>query len=54
MYRVCSFGFGINITTKSDFITRDIDILKKINNHSPVCIGITITAAIDTVSMKDD
>lgn len=46
------YGFGINITTKSDLITRDIDIISKINIHSPVCIGITVTAARDTLSMK--
>lgn len=47
-----SYGFGINITTKSDLVTRDIDIIKKINIHSPVCIGITITTATDALSMK--
>lgn len=47
-----SNGFGINITTKSDIIKRDIDIFKKINIHSPVCIGITITAAKDSLSSK--
>lgn len=46
------YGFGVNITTKSDLISRDIDILKKINIHSPVCIGITITTATDELSMK--
>lgn len=47
-----TYGFGINITTKSDLITRDIDILKDINKHSPVCIGVTITATVDSLSMK--
>ncbi|WP_084111979.1 SPL family radical SAM protein [Paramaledivibacter caminithermalis] len=46
------YQFGINITTKSDLITRDIDILKEINIHSPVCIGITITASADALSAK--
>ncbi|MBU5439021.1 radical SAM protein [Tissierella sp. MSJ-40] len=46
------YGFGINIITKSDLIVRDIDLLRKINIHSPVCIGITITAANDELSSK--
>ncbi|WP_353092820.1 radical SAM protein [Tissierella praeacuta] len=49
---VNSYGFGINIITKSDIIIRDIDILKDINRHSPVCIGITITAAKDSLSQN--
>ncbi len=39
--------FGIGIATKSDLITRDIDILKKIKEHSPVICKITVTAADD-------
>lgn len=35
--------FGISIATKSDLITRDIDILKRIQTHSPVIIKMTIT-----------
>lgn len=38
------YGFGISIATKSDLITRDIDILKSIQKHSPVLLKITITA----------
>jgi DNA repair photolyase len=49
---VNSCGFGIGITTKSDIIIRDIDILKDINKHSPVCIGITITAGEDYLSQN--
>ena len=44
------YGFGVGITTKSDLITRDIDILKRINKHSPVCIGMTITTFDDKLS----
>lgn len=46
------YGFGINITTKSDLVIRDMDILKDINKHSPVCISITITASADSLSQK--
>lgn len=40
-------GFGVAIATKSDLITRDIDILKRIKEHSPVLCKITITTADD-------
>lgn len=42
-----SNGFGITIATKSDLITRDIDILSDINATAPVCIKITITTFSD-------
>jgi len=41
------YKFGVNITTKSDLILRDIDLLKKINQHSEVIISLTITTADD-------
>jgi DNA repair photolyase len=40
---ISNYGFGVSIATKSDLITRDIDILKEIGKHSPVCIKLTIT-----------
>lgn len=46
------YGFGVSITTKSDLIIRDIDILKDISKHSPVLIKITITAADDALCKK--
>ena len=46
------YGFGISIATKSDLILRDIDILKKISNHSPVLIKITITTFHDSLCRK--
>ncbi|MCF0147372.1 MAG: radical SAM protein [Clostridium sp.] len=42
-------GFGVAIATKSDLITRDIDILKRIKEHSPVLCKITITTADDNL-----
>ncbi|MGX7418443.1 radical SAM protein [Carnobacterium gallinarum] len=45
-------GFGIGITTKSDLITRDIDLLTAIKQHSPVIAGISITAADDSLAKK--
>lgn len=39
--------FGVAIATKSDLITRDIDILARIKQHSPVLAKITITSCDD-------
>lgn len=47
-----AYRFGIAIATKSDLITRDIDVLKSISKHSPVLIKITITAADDELCKK--
>ena len=46
------YRFGVSIATKSDLISRDIDILKAISVHSPVLIKITITTANDTLCKK--
>lgn len=46
------YNFGIGIATKSDLITRDIDILNEIKSHSPVLIKITITTANDSLCKK--
>jgi len=43
-------GFGIGIATKSDLVTRDIDVLRSINEHSSICIKITITTYDDTLA----
>jgi DNA repair photolyase len=46
------YGFGISIATKSDLISRDIDILKAISAHSPVIVKMTITTADDKLCKK--
>lgn len=46
------YGFGISIATKSDLITRDIDILKSIQSHSPVLVKMTITTCNDDLCSK--
>lgn len=46
------YRFGIGIATKSDLITRDIDILKKIQSHSPVIVKMTITTFDDDLCKK--
>lgn len=45
-------GFGVSITTKSNLITRDVDLLCEISKHSPVLSLITITAADDELCKK--
>lgn len=42
-----AFGFGVAIATKSKLITRDLDILSEIREHSPVLCKLTITTADD-------
>lgn len=46
------FKFGIAIATKSDVVTRDIDILNRIRKHSPVLIKMTITTFSDELCKK--
>lgn len=47
-----TYGFGVSIATKSDLVTRDIDLLKRIKQHSPVLIKTTITTCNDELSKK--
>lgn len=52
MELIDAFGFGTGVATKSPMVTRDIDILKTIKEHSPVLVKITITAADDELSKR--
>lgn len=45
-----AYEFGAAIATKSSLITRDIDLLCEIKEHSPVLCKITVTAAEDALS----
>jgi DNA repair photolyase len=47
-----AFGFGIGIMTKSNLITRDIDILLDIQEHSPVLAKMTVTMWDDDMAKK--
>lgn len=47
-----AFGFGATIATKSTLLTRDIDVLQSIAEHSPVLIKVTITTAEDELAAK--
>lgn len=44
------YGFGVGLSSKSALIMRDIELIKSINRHSPVCIKMTITTADDELS----
>lgn len=46
------YGFGLSIATKSPLVVRDVDLLKRIANHSPVLVMMTVTSAEDTLSLK--
>ncbi len=37
------YGFGISVLTKSDLILRDLDLLKKINEHTKCVVQMTLT-----------
>jgi len=39
------YGYGVSIITKSATILRDLDLLKKLNEHHSVLVNITITTA---------
>jgi DNA repair photolyase len=45
-----TYHFGVAIATKSSLIARDIDLLSKIKEHSPVICKITVTAFDDELS----
>ncbi len=46
------YNFGVSIITKSTLVTRDLDILKNINKHSPVSVNFTITTADDKLQSR--
>lgn len=47
-----AFGFGSAIATKSAMITRDIDVLEEIKEHSPVICKLTVTTCDDVLCKK--
>ncbi|MHB1294531.1 MAG: SPL family radical SAM protein [Anaerolineae bacterium] len=44
------YRFGITISTKSDLVARDIDLLRRIQGHSLVCVNLTITTVDDALA----
>ncbi|MDL2324913.1 radical SAM protein [Ruminococcaceae bacterium OttesenSCG-928-A16] len=47
-----AYQFGASVATKSNLITRDIDIFTDIKQHSPVLCKITITTPHDDLAAK--
>ncbi len=47
-----AYGFGVAISTKSDLITRDIDLLRMLAAQSPVLCKITITTGDDALAAQ--
>jgi DNA repair photolyase len=45
-----TYHFGVAIATKSDLIARDIDVLSRMKEHSPVICKITVTSLQDELS----
>lgn len=50
--QINKYKFGLAVATKSDLITRDIDIIKEIKTHSPVLVKITVTTFSDDLCKK--
>ena len=46
------YGFGVAVATKSDLITRDVDVLARIARRAPVLVKLTVTAARDELSAQ--
>jgi len=44
------YNYGLQMSTKSDLILEDIDLIEKINKKSPVNVGLTITTYNDRLS----
>lgn len=47
-----AYGFGVAIATKSDLITRDIDVLCGIQTHAPVLCKLTVTTMDEGIAAK--
>lgn len=47
-----AYDFGVAIATKSPLVTRDIDLLCDIREHSPVLVKMTVTTADDALSRR--
>ncbi len=45
-------AFGVSLLTKSDLVTRDINVFKEINQNAPCVIRMTITTADDEICRK--
>ena len=49
-----AYGFGAMIATKSDLVTRDIDVLREAAAQQPVLVALTVTTCDDALAAKLD
>jgi len=47
-----AYSFGVAIATKSDLVTRDMDVLREIRSHSPVMVKFTVTTTDEELCGK--
>ena len=47
-----AYGCGVAVATKSDLITRDIDLLGAIQEHAPVVCKLTVTTTDETLAAR--
>lgn len=47
-----AYQFGVAIATKSDLITRDIDVLQSIKHRAPILCKLTVTTADDALAAR--
>lgn len=46
------YGFGVGITTKSDLVLKDLDLLQRIHQKKCAVVNVTITTADDACASK--
>jgi len=49
---IARYGYGIVISTKSDLVLRDMDILAEIRKFAPAFVNFTVTAGNDDLCLK--
>jgi len=47
-----AYGFGVSLVTKSDMVTRDVDVLQDIARFSPTIVKFSISTACDDLCRK--
>ena len=49
---IADYGFGVHVTTKSDLVLRDLDILKRINRTHRAIVSLTVTTIDDDLAKR--
>jgi len=47
---IADYGFGVHVTTKSDLVLRDLDLLKRINRTHRAIVSMTVTTIDDDLA----